>query len=165
MFAQDVGVDAQGHGGAGVAEAGGYDVDGDSGEKQRGRVQVAQLVQPGVGEWCGRGSGRPVVCADQLGHERADRVGVERFAPPVGEDQAAVVVPGRPSGEAFCCLLAAVIAQDGDGFAVDADGAGPAALGGTFDALAAYDGCRAAEGDLGRVEIYGVPSQVGTAPS
>jgi len=105
------------------------------------------------------------VCADQLGHERADRVGVERFAPPVGEDQAAVVVPGRPSGEAFCCLLAAVIAQDGDGFAVDADGAGPAALGGTFDALAAYDGCRAAEGDLGRVEIYGVPSQVGTAPS
>jgi len=50
VLAQDVGVDAQGHGGAGVAEAGGHDVDGDSGEKQRGRVQVAQLVQPGVGE-------------------------------------------------------------------------------------------------------------------
>ena len=32
VFAQDVGVDAQGHGGVGVAEAGGYDVDGDSGE-------------------------------------------------------------------------------------------------------------------------------------
>ena len=43
-------------------------------------------------------------------------------------------------GEAFCCLLAAVLAQDGDGFAVDADGAGTAALGGAFDALAAYDG-------------------------
>lgn len=58
----------------------------------------------------------------------------------VGEDQAAVVVPGRPSGEAFYRLLAMVLAQDGDGFAVDADGAEPAALSGAFDALAAYDG-------------------------
>ena len=41
VFAQDVGVDAQGHGGVGVAEAGGYDVDGDSGKKQRSDVQVA----------------------------------------------------------------------------------------------------------------------------
>jgi len=41
LFAQNVGVDAQGYGGIGVAEAGGYDVDGDSGEKQCGRVQVA----------------------------------------------------------------------------------------------------------------------------
>jgi hypothetical protein len=41
VFAQAVGVDAQGHGGVSVAEAGGYDVDGDSGEKQRGGVQVA----------------------------------------------------------------------------------------------------------------------------
>ena len=49
VFAQDVGVDAQGYGGVGVAEAGGYDVDGDSGEKQRGRVQVAQIVQPAWG--------------------------------------------------------------------------------------------------------------------
>jgi hypothetical protein len=55
VFAQDVGVDAQGYGGVGVAEAGGYDVDGDSGEKQRGRVQVAQIVQPGMGEWRGQG--------------------------------------------------------------------------------------------------------------
>jgi hypothetical protein len=45
VFAQDMGVDAQGYGGVGVAEAAGYDVDGDSGEKQRGRVQVAQIVQ------------------------------------------------------------------------------------------------------------------------
>ena len=57
---------------------------------------------------------------------------------PAGEDQAAAVVPGRCGGEAFCCLLAVVLAQDGDGFAVDADGAGPAALGGAFDALAAH---------------------------
>ena len=55
VFARDVGVDAQGHGGAGVAEAGGYDVDRDLGEKQRGRVQVAQIVQPGMREWRGRG--------------------------------------------------------------------------------------------------------------
>ena len=48
VFAQYVGVDAQGYGGVGVAEAGGHDVDGDSGEKQRGRVQVAQLAAGGA---------------------------------------------------------------------------------------------------------------------
>jgi hypothetical protein len=56
VLAQDVRVDAQGHGGVGVAKAGGYDVDGDSDEKQRGGVQVAQIVQAGMGEWGGRGS-------------------------------------------------------------------------------------------------------------
>jgi hypothetical protein len=75
VFAQDVGVDAQGHGGVGVAEAGGYDVDGDSGEKQRRGVQVAQLVQPGMGEWRGRGSGRPVVCADEQADQQIQRDG------------------------------------------------------------------------------------------
>jgi len=53
VFAQDVGVDAQGHGGVGVAEAAGYDVNGDSGEKQRDGAQVAQIVQAGM-EWGGR---------------------------------------------------------------------------------------------------------------
>lgn len=81
VLARDVGVDAQGYGGVGVAEAGGCDVDGDSGEKQRGRVQVAQIVQPGMGEWGGWGSGRPVVCVDQLGHECADRVGGRAVRP------------------------------------------------------------------------------------
>ena len=55
VLAKDVGVDAQSHGGVGMAEAGGYDMYGDSGEKQRGRVQVAQIVQPGMGEWRGQG--------------------------------------------------------------------------------------------------------------
>jgi hypothetical protein len=41
VLAEDVGVDAQGYGGVGMAEAGGDDVDGDSREEQRGRVQVA----------------------------------------------------------------------------------------------------------------------------
>ena len=50
VFAQDMGVDAQGYGGVGVAEAGGYDMHRDPGEKQRGRVQVAQIVQAGMGE-------------------------------------------------------------------------------------------------------------------
>jgi hypothetical protein len=49
VFAHDVGVDAQGHSGFGVAEANGYDVDGDPGEEQRGRMQVTQIVQPGMG--------------------------------------------------------------------------------------------------------------------
>ena len=38
-----------------MADAGGYDVDGDSGEKQRGRVQVAQIVQPGMGSGAATG--------------------------------------------------------------------------------------------------------------
>ena len=41
MLTQDVGVDTQGYGGVGMAEAGGDDVDGDSREEQRGRVQAA----------------------------------------------------------------------------------------------------------------------------
>jgi hypothetical protein len=41
VLAEDVGIDAQGHGGVGMAEAGGHDVNGNSGEKQCGRVQVA----------------------------------------------------------------------------------------------------------------------------
>ena len=83
MLAQHVGVDAQGHRWVGVAKPGGHDVHRNPSEKQRGRMQVAQIMQPGMGERRGWGSGRPVVCADQLGHERADRIGVERFAPPV----------------------------------------------------------------------------------
>jgi hypothetical protein len=112
----------------------------DPGEKQRGRVQVTQIVQPGMWQRPGRGSDRPVVSVDQLGHQRGHGVGVERLTPRAGEERAAAVVPGQPSGEAFYRLLAMVLAQDGHGFAVDADGAGPAALGGAFDTLAAYDG-------------------------
>jgi hypothetical protein len=36
------------------------------------------------------------------------------FTPPAGEDQHAVIVPGRPSGEAFFALLAAMLSQDRD---------------------------------------------------
>ena len=38
----------QGHGRVGVAKAGGDDVDRDARERQRGGVQVAQVVQPCV---------------------------------------------------------------------------------------------------------------------
>jgi hypothetical protein len=41
VLAKNVGVDAQGHGRIGMAEAGGDHVDGDAREQQRGRVQVA----------------------------------------------------------------------------------------------------------------------------
>jgi len=46
------------------------------------------------------------------------------------------------------------------GFAVNTDGAGPAAFGGAFDTLAAHDGGRPAKGYLGGVEIQGVPAKV-----
>jgi hypothetical protein len=50
-------------------------------------------------------------------------------------------------------LLAAVLAEDGYGVAVEADRSGPDAFGGAVDALAAYDGGGAAKGDLGRIEV------------
>ena len=46
MLAEDVGVNAQGHGGIGVAEANSGYVDRDACEQQRGREQVAQVMQP-----------------------------------------------------------------------------------------------------------------------
>jgi hypothetical protein len=47
--------DPQRYGGVGVAKPCGDDVDRDSREQQRGRVQVAQIVQPSVGQRLGRG--------------------------------------------------------------------------------------------------------------
>ena len=41
VLAEDVGVDAQGHGGVGVAQPGSDHMDRDSREQQCGRVQVA----------------------------------------------------------------------------------------------------------------------------
>ena len=57
-------------------------------------------------------------------------------------------------------MLAAVVFEDCHGVAVEADRAGPAALGSAFDALAAHDGSGAAEGDLGRVEVNGLPAEL-----
>jgi hypothetical protein len=66
VLAEDVRVDAQGHHGIGVAEAGSDDVDGDARQEQCGRVQVAQVMQPGVGQRLGRASDRLVVAVDSL---------------------------------------------------------------------------------------------------
>ena len=49
VLAENVGVDAQGHGGVTVAEASGDDVDRDACQQQRGRMQVSQIMQPGIG--------------------------------------------------------------------------------------------------------------------
>ena len=51
VLAEDVGVNAQGHGGIGVTEASNDYVDRDACEQQRGRVQVAQVMQPCVRQW------------------------------------------------------------------------------------------------------------------
>jgi hypothetical protein len=54
VLAQDMGVDPQGHGRAGVAEPGGDYVDRDARQKQRGRVRVTKIMQAGVRERLGR---------------------------------------------------------------------------------------------------------------
>jgi hypothetical protein len=51
VLAEDVGVDAQGDGGIGVAESCSDEVNRDARQEQSGRVQVAQVVEPCVGEW------------------------------------------------------------------------------------------------------------------
>jgi hypothetical protein len=123
-------------------------------------VQVAQIVQPGVGQRPFWSSDRFVVGGDQLAHQRGHGVGVKRFAPLGGEDQAADVSPGRTCGLPFRCLTATVLPQDGDSFTVDADHAGPAALGGFFHALAAHYGGGAAERDLSGVQVDRLPAEV-----
>jgi CO dehydrogenase/acetyl-CoA synthase beta subunit len=58
----------------------------------------------------------------------------------------------------FFCLAVAVVLQDGHGVAVDTDYPGPAALGGSFHALAANHSGGTAERDLGGVQVDGMPA-------
>jgi hypothetical protein len=50
-------------------------------------------------------------------------------------------------------LVGPSLVEDGDGFIVDGDDAGPAALGRPVDALASDHGCRSGDGDLLGVEL------------
>ena len=73
LLAQNVGVDPQRDGGVGMAEPGRYNVNGNSGQEKRRRVEVAQVVQA-----CGR-KGRPGATSFAMSAE--DKVlGVERPA-------------------------------------------------------------------------------------
>jgi hypothetical protein len=54
VFAQHVRVDAQRHGRVCVAEPGSHHMHGHSGQEQRGRVQVTQIMQAGMRERLGR---------------------------------------------------------------------------------------------------------------
>jgi hypothetical protein len=55
VLAEDVGVDAQRHRGVSVAETSGYHVHRYPGQEQGGRVQVTQIMQPGMRQRLGRG--------------------------------------------------------------------------------------------------------------
>jgi hypothetical protein len=82
------------------------------------------------------------VLTDQLAHQRGHGVGIERFASPAGEDQAAVAIPGSSSGQPFLILLTLMLAQYSDGFTVNADDPRAATFGGALDALATHHGPR-----------------------
>ena len=94
LFTQDVRVDPQCHGRVSVTEPGSDDMDRDACQQQGRRVQVAKIVQPGVGERPGRWRVCVVMAVDQVGHERSHGVGVERLSPSIGKDQAPGVGPG-----------------------------------------------------------------------
>ena len=85
---------------------------------------------------------------------------MDRLAPGGGEH---VVVGAAPLGaysQPFPGLALAVISKYLHGFGVDADGAGPAALGRSFDALPPDDGDRARDADLAQVQVDVVPAEV-----
>ena len=52
-----------------------------------------------------------------------------------------------------------MLAEDRHSVAVEADRAGPAALGGAFDSLAVYDGSGTAKGDLSTLRGLGFTSR------
>jgi hypothetical protein len=100
------------------------------------------------------------VRSDQLVHERGHGIGVKRLGPLGGEDQAVVIGPSRASRLPFLCLAAAVVPKDGYGVLVEADDTRPTTFGGALNVLAAHDGARSAEGNLGGVEIHRGPAEV-----
>jgi hypothetical protein len=90
--------------------------------------------------------------------------GYSGFTPPADEDQTTGVVPGRPGGEPFFGLLAAVLPEDRHGVVLEADRAGPAALGGAFNPSAAHHGGRAAEGDSAASRFTADHRRYGNSP-
>jgi hypothetical protein len=148
LLPKDMSVDAQGDGRVSVDESGGDHVDRNSSEQQSSGVQMTQIMQSGRWQRLGWTNDGVVGCADQLAHKSAHGVGVERFSPSGGEDQAAVVVPGGSGRLALFGLLPVMFAERGHRVAVYADGPRPAALGCSLDALSAYYRGRAAESDF-----------------
>jgi hypothetical protein len=114
-------------------------------------VQVSKVVQTCVRYL--------LVGPDELGHQRRDGIGVDRFAPS-GREHVPVLgsAPGVACLELFGGLVGLALAQDGDSLVIDGDDPGPAALGRAVDALAADDGRRA--GDLLAVQVDVLPVQV-----
>lgn len=85
---------------------------------------------------------------------------MDRLAPGGGEH---VVVGAAPFGtysQPLLGLALAVISKYLHGFGVDADGAGPAALGRSLDALPPDDGGRARDADLAQVQVDVPPAEV-----
>ena len=116
-----------------MAEPGGDHMHRHASQQQGRGVDVPQIMQPGMRQ---RLALLVIVGVDERGHERRHRIGVDRLAPGGGEH---VVVGAAPLGtysQPFSGLALAVISEYLHGFGVDADGAGPAALGCSLDALA-----------------------------
>lgn len=76
VLTQDMRVDAQRHGRVGVAQAGCYNVDRDSGQQHSSCMQVTKIVKPGMRQWPSGRSDRVVMAVDQLRHECSDGVGI-----------------------------------------------------------------------------------------
>ena len=102
-------------------------------------MQVPQVVQAGMRQCQRDCRDRRVMSGDELVHERRHGVWVKRLAPLSSEDKAVVIGPGRASRLPFLCLAAAVIAENRNGVPVNADHAGPAAIGGSLDPPTAYN--------------------------
>ena len=78
----------------------------------------------------------------------------------VGEHLVVGAAPLGTYSQPLLGLALAVISKYLHGFGVDADGAGPAAVGGSLDALARDDGSRTGDADLGEVQVDVPPAEV-----
>jgi len=89
-----------------MAEPSGYYVNRDACQQQSGRVQVAEIMKPGVRDLPGRRRGLLVVRLDHLGHQRS-----ERLAPLADEDQATAISPRGTGSDSFLRLAAIIFSE------------------------------------------------------
>lgn len=124
---------------------------------------MAEVVNAGTGERLfGRSAVLGVVVGpDGLGHEPADRVGVDRLTPS-GREHVIVfrAAPVFTNEELVSGLPPVVFAQHCDSVRVDGDGPGSAALGGPLDAFARDDSSGAHDLNAAGVEIDVGPTEV-----
>jgi hypothetical protein len=96
---------------------------------------------------------RGVVGADELAHQRCDRVGIDGLTPARGEHVVIGALPVLAKRQLLGRLTRTMPTENARGFLIETDHAGPSALGGSFDALSFDHGRASLDPDLRRLKI------------